>query len=83
MACEEKWERVRELERELTAAFQEELALMRYPKLGQAVAMTPAELYAIEMAQRKHEMAAMAYHRAALEALNVNSLHNSVARQSN
>jgi hypothetical protein len=75
MACEKKWERVRELERELTAAFQEELALMPYPKLGQVVTITSVELHAIETAQRNHERAADAYHVAAREALNVNSLH--------
>lgn len=75
MTCEELWERVRQRERELTAAFQAELALLPYPALGHVAPVTSQELFAIELAQEKHRDATAAYQRAVLVALSLNRLH--------
>ena len=75
MAWEEAWAKARELAREMSRAWQEELSLRPYPQLGQAMPMTPDETKALRDAEEKHVEVAKAYQKAAEEALRLNRLH--------
>ena len=75
MSCEEAWAKARGLAREMSRAWQDELLMRPYPRVSQAVPLTPDAMKALRDAEEKHIEVAKDYQKAAEEALRLNLLH--------